>query len=660
MRWLLSLSVSGFLWAQTGPAYSHLERAYAALQSRDLDAAVAAFEQAARAEPERAAIRKDLGYALLKAGETDRAREQFAIAYRLTPDDAALAREYAYLCYETKQPLIARRVFDRRRKQGDADAERAFQNIDRPLAEGIGRWTKAVAAAPGNFSAHQELARLAEERDELELAARHYGRAWELRQDRRETLLDLGRAWRELGRAEDANAALLAASRGAEPRVADRARALLPERYPFVYEFEKGLALDAGNVELRREFAYLLLEMDRREEAEAQFTRVLAAAPEDRLTLAQIGFLRWSRGDRAGAKPLLEKVLEGDDDEISDRVRQVLGLPQTLRRRPEVPRRAVTEEARTMAARSLEKGYLPDALKYLRVAHENDPLDFDVMMKMGWAYNVLKQDEEAAKWFRLARQSPDAAIAEPATQAYRNLRPAQAPVRVTAWLFPMYSSRWHGAFVYGQTKAEFKLGRLALRPYLSARFIGDTRGEFSLQGLAPQYLSESSVIAAVGIATPNKRGLYAWAEAGQAWNYRTGSLRPDYRGGVNFTRGFGHMLTGESHGWFAETANDGIFVSRFDNNFLVYSQNKTGYTLPGSAFQNQFFWNWNVTVDARRQYWGNFVEAGPGWRFRLPGALRSLLFSASLLRGEFLVHEGNPFARRYYDLRIGVWYAITR
>ena len=660
MRWLLCFSLGGFLWAQPGPAFADLEQAYAALRRRDLDAALAAFARAAATEPDRPGLRKDLGYALLQAGETERARDQFAIAYRLAPDDAALAREYAYLCYETQRPVIARRVFDRLRRAGDADAARAFENIDRPLAEGIARWQAAVAAAPGSFSAHHELARLAEQRDELPLAATHFERAWELRRDRRETLLDLGRVWKELGRVEDANAALLAASRGAEPRVADRARALLPERYPFVYEFAKGLTLDPRNVELRREFAYLLLEMERPGEAEREFTTVLAAAPEDRLTLAQIGFLRWSRGDRAGAKPLLDKVLEGDDDEISDRVRQVLGLPQTLRRRPEVPRREVTQEARVMAEKSLEKGYIPDALKYLRVAHENDPLDFDVMMKMGWAYNVLKQDEEAVKWFRLARQSPDAAIAEPASKAYENLRPNHSPVRVTAWLFPMYSSRWHGAFFYGQTKAEFKLGRFPLRPYFSVRFIGDTRGAFSLQGLAPQYLSESSVIAAIGVATPSKHGFYAWAEAGQAWNYRQGGLRPDYRGGVNFTRGLGHMLTGESHGWFGETANDGVFVSRFANNFLVYSQNKTGYTLPGSAFQSQFFWNWNVTVDVKRQYWGNFAETGPGLRFRLPGALRSLLFSASLLRGDFLVNEGNPFARRYYDLRIGIWYALTR
>ena len=63
-----------------------------------------------------------------------------------------VALEYAFLCYETKQRAEARRIFDRIRKTGDAEsratAEQAFQNIDRPLAEGIARWSRAVELSP--------------------------------------------------------------------------------------------------------------------------------------------------------------------------------------------------------------------------------------------------------------------------------------------------------------------------------------------------------------------------------------------------------------------------------------------------------------------------------------------------------------------------------
>src|SRR5258708_36171856 len=101
--------------------------------------------------------------------------------------------------------------------------------------------------SPVNFSAHEELARMAEQRDELTLAAEHYEKAWRIKPDERALLLDLGRVWKALGRTGDALSALLAASRGAQPRVAERARELLPSRYPYVYEFQSAIALDPKN-----------------------------------------------------------------------------------------------------------------------------------------------------------------------------------------------------------------------------------------------------------------------------------------------------------------------------------------------------------------------------------------------------------------------------
>src|SRR5207244_263194 len=154
--------------AQTAdPAYTPLEKAYAALKANHFDEAVTSFQQAIALAPSRASIRKDLAYTLLKIGENEAARDQFAEAMRLNPADEHVALEYAFLCYETKQQTIARRVFDRIRKTGNMTAEDAFQNIDRPLAEGIVRWQRAIEMSPGNFSAHEELARLAEQRDEL-------------------------------------------------------------------------------------------------------------------------------------------------------------------------------------------------------------------------------------------------------------------------------------------------------------------------------------------------------------------------------------------------------------------------------------------------------------------------------------------------------------
>lgn len=589
------------------PAWDSLDKAYEALRVRQYETAIEFFHQAILAAPDRAPVRKDLAYAYLKIGETEAARDQFAEVIRLAPDDIHAALEYAFLCHETGETAIARRIFNRIRTTGDPDsratAEAAFQNVDRPLAEGIARWSQALELSPRDFSAHYELARLAEQRDELELAAEHYLEAWRLRSELPSILVELGRTLKALGQEDPATAALLAASRSGEPRAAEQAKKLLPSRYPYVYEFRLALELDPRNAALRRELADLLFAMDRSAEAE----RELAALAE-----------------------------------------QDPG------------------EARILAERSYEAGYLTDALKFFSIVHEADPLDFSVMMKLGWTYNVLRQDDLALRWFEMARKSPQPAVAAEAARAYASLRPSRAAFRTTVWAFPSYSSRWRDVFSYGQIKVDRKLGRLPLRSYLSTRFIGDTRQMTS--EARPQYLSESSFILGVGLASESWHGLTFWAEAGSAVPYvyrpdmpRVGS---DYRGGLSFNRGFGRLLGGERGGGFFETNDDGVFLSRFQNDFLLYSQNRIGYTLAAldalGGLQLQLYWNSNASADVRRQYWANFIESGPGLRFRWKSMPSSWLFSVNLLRGAYTVQEGNPQGRKFHDLRAGFWYALTR
>jgi hypothetical protein len=272
------------------------------------------------------------------------------------------------------------------------------------------------------------------------------------------------------------------------------------------------------------------------------------------------------------------------------------------------------------------------------------------------------------RWFKLASRSPEPAIAEEASRAFHNLEPGLARVHTTTWIYPMYSTRWHDLFGYGQVKTEFRIRGLPVRPYLSTRFVGDVRaGGIETPGaVAPQYLSESALIFGIGLATPPKHGAVAWGEAGMAYSYlgrRPGQalMKPDYRGGIAFAKGFGRLLTSEKGGPFFETNEDAVFVSRFQNDLLFYTQNRAGLTrAPAESLgglQLQFFWNLNLTTDANRQYWANFVEFGPGVKFRFSSMPRSLFFTVSLLEGAYLVNEGNPRGPNFKDIRAGIWYA---
>ncbi|MBZ5618679.1 MAG: tetratricopeptide repeat protein [Acidobacteriia bacterium] len=589
--------VALFLAASLLSAQS-LDHAYEALRARDYPAAIAGFRQAIEAAPANAAIRKDLAYTYLKIGENSLALDQLREAMHLDPSDTPVALDYAFLCYESKDqprsgagpcPAESRRIFDRIRKSTSpsaATAEQAFQNIDAPLAAGIQRWKNAIAMGADDFSAHYELASLAEQRDDLPLAAEHYEKAWRLLPDRRSVLVDLGRVWKALDRGtppgSDATAALLAASRGGEPRAAEMARELLPGRYPYISEFRHALEFDPHNVELRRELAYLLLRMGRQPAAELEFRILTEAAPEDLLSATQLAFLLHARGEQAAAKPLFDRVVAGKDEDLANRVRAVLHQPQVLQSRAAPQEVAVS--AKTMAERSIKAGYMKDAVKYLQTAAEADPTDSEVMLRLGWTYNLLHQDVPAIHWFGLARKSSDPRIAAEAQKAWRNLRSPTARFRTTGWLFPIFSTRWHDLFGYGQIKTELRTG-LGIRPYISARIVGDTRQieHASVQSgtsniIESRFLSEDSVILSAGLATTPWHGITAWAEAGRAIDYLSHQKLQDYRGGVSLAYGTGHTLRGESPGWFGSTATDAVFLSRFGNDILVYNQERFGYT----------------------------------------------------------------------------------
>ena len=245
----------------------------------------------------------------------------------------------------------------------------------------------------------------------------------------------------------------------------------------------------------------------------------------DYLSAAQLGFLYLARGDTAAAMPLLERVLKSGDEELANRVRAVLRIPQTLQKRPSEPA-VESVDAKIMAERSFKAGFMKDALKYLQIAEEADPADFAVMLKLGWTYNLLHNDEQAVRWFDLARKSPDPKISREANEAFEHLHGALERVRLTFWIFPMYSSRWSDLFSYAQFKSELRL-KFPIHPYLSFRFIGDTRGTTGPEGagLLPQYLSESAVIPAFGLATSLLARADGMGRSGLGHRVSNGSLR---------------------------------------------------------------------------------------------------------------------------------------
>jgi hypothetical protein len=209
----------------------------------------------------------------------------------------------------------------------------------------------------------------------------------------------------------------------------------------------------------------------------------------------------------------------------------------------------------------------------------------------------------------------------------------------------MISTRWRDTFAYAQAKTELHLS--GIHPYVSLRFIGDVRGPIRpIIGMGPQYLSERSVIVAGGVALPTYKGATMWFEAGRAVPYQGGVPQTDLRGGLSYAKAVRRRRL------FGETTDDALYVSRFNKDSLIYSQNRLGWTFSDAL---QVYWNVIGTGDVKREYWANTAETGPGVRWRHD----AVQFSVNFLRGAYLLNTSNPYRPNYNDIRIGIWYAFS-
>lgn len=649
----LVIGASSIAYGETA-GNSELTRAYQFLAQKNYDSAIEMFRAGLAKQPQNAGAHEDLAYTLLKAGENGDARDEFEKAMKLNPNDETAALEYAFLCFETKKQIEARRMFDRLRHSGNvatrATAEQAYQNIDKPLADGIARWQQALArsANPNDlsmYSAHWELAELAELRDELPLAAEQYEICWKLKPDLEELLLDLARVWQQINRVEEARAALLAASRARAPRTAELALDQMDSRYPYPYEFLKAISLDPRNVALRRELAFLYLAMHQESEAMEQFKQVLEIDPKDQLSREQLDALRgFKKRPQAAPAPANSAASSRSSDAGQG------------------------TDAKSMGKKSLALGYIPDAIKYLRQAHEDDPEDGEVTLKLGQAYNIANDNRDALECFDEARRSSDPEIAAEANRSFRNLSGYPQP-QTTVWILPMFSTRWKDGFTYGQIKRTIPLpwlkqGNKLVSFYVSTRFDGDVRSGLPM-GVAPEYFSENSFIFGMGVSSRTWHRLTGWVEAGEAVSYLpdrhdVGAAIPDYRGGVNFAKGFGRLLGSQKPGLFYETTADAIYVSRFDKDWLFYSQHRAGRTFRLGNTSMQGLFNVNFTHDVKNQYWAETIEMGPGMKWHLPWMRPNVYLSADFLRGVYTNNQYNPRGPNYNDIRLSLWYAVTK
>jgi Tfp pilus assembly protein PilF len=276
-----------------------------------------------------------LGYTFIRLGDNHAAREQFRAAWLLNPADGTAALEFAFLAHDTGQQAEARRVFERMRNSPDErvrdTAARAFASIDTALAAGIERWTEAARQHPRADSVHEELARLAEQRGQLDLAETHFREALRLKPAKQHFLLDIGRVRLARGDSEAAWAAYWAASRSPDVRTSERAREHLPVPLPanlldLAREFEPQrslLASDQREIGGVREMADRSFELGYLPDAERYYRSALESDPDDGKTQLRLGQLANLRGDDRAAYGWFETARKSTDGEVRREARRL-------------------------------------------------------------------------------------------------------------------------------------------------------------------------------------------------------------------------------------------------------------------------------------------------------------------------------------------------
>jgi tetratricopeptide (TPR) repeat protein len=246
-----SLSVS---WQMQDTPRDIFAKVDHAMSLGDYDAAIDSLKNLVAKFPSNPEMRKRIAEAYLKTGDYRSAITEFSEAVRMRPSDFESALRCADLCAEIGEYGRARLIYKDVLKKGtDASkvsASGALRNIDSTLAVQIDRWTEALKESPGDYTIHEEIARLYEAKGEPGLAAEYFLSAWKLYPDLTALLLDLSRVLHELGRRTQERAALLVASYTGNTRTAVLAREKLYRHVASEQELRAALELAPGNEEL--------------------------------------------------------------------------------------------------------------------------------------------------------------------------------------------------------------------------------------------------------------------------------------------------------------------------------------------------------------------------------------------------------------------------
>lgn len=319
--------------------------------SRSAEAATL-LRKAVAASPGSNTLRLNLARALIRAGDLNGAETEFAALLARHPEDPALRLSLALVAYDNRHDEVARRELEALREhEALGDEANYYLGL---LAVRQQRADEALLAfervQPGNqyLPALAEIVRLLKTRGEGAEARRRLGQArsqnpelaitlYQLEAELMSESGDAAGAWQLLTAAlaeQPGNVALLL-SRAMTAEQLDRLEA-------FEADAREVLRREPDNATALNALGYTLADKtDRLAEAEALIRRALELKPDDPAIIDSLGWVKFRRGDSAGALVDLRRAYAlFPDDEVASHLGEVLW---TLGQRDEA--RRIWEEA---------------------------------------------------------------------------------------------------------------------------------------------------------------------------------------------------------------------------------------------------------------------------------------------------------------------------
>lgn len=155
--------------------------------------------------------------------------------------------------------------------------------------------------------------------------------------------------------------------------------------------------------------------------------------------------------------------------------------------------------------------------------------------------------------------------------------------------------------------------RAPIRPFFGASLVRDSR---TGSGNVPLIFSDNYVVGGAGLQYTDGSGLRVFGQVGVSATVGPVAAVPsggDLRGGVQYYRSFGPQDA--SHHGYGNFYGSTTYYSRYSD-WVLYTQTEAVSNVGGAVRPLELFVRPVLTLDTRRHYYDNLVEAGAGIRYR--------------------------------------------